>query len=67
MSAEIVLTKIAKLANEETANNGNNIVFSYRNKKWTLLDNYKDGARDLFKLIDDGKENIYFIFNRVII
>lgn len=54
MSEEVMLTKIAKLANDKIISNANNIIFRYKDKRWILMDNYKDIAGDLFKLIDDG-------------
>lgn len=56
MSDEIILTKIAKLANEQQISSANNITLQYENKTWILLDNFKDDAKNLFQLLKTCKQ-----------
>ncbi|XP_065365815.1 E3 ubiquitin-protein ligase SHPRH [Calliphora vicina] len=52
MSDEIILTKIAKLADEQQITCDNNTTaFQFNHKKWILLDNFKDDANNIFQLI----------------
>ncbi|XP_037826721.1 E3 ubiquitin-protein ligase SHPRH-like isoform X1 [Lucilia sericata] len=52
MSDQIILTKIAKLANtQEISCDNKNVTFECKGKKWLLLDGYKDDAKNIFQLI----------------